>query len=102
MISKSVRAPPGGSIAASTSWKRRSALVNVPHFSRNADAGRTTSAYLVVSFSKISWQTRNSSDFERVHHVRRVRIGLGDVLAEDPTSPSGRPATAASNICGIV
>ena len=30
MISKSVFAEPGGSIAGATSWKRRSALVNVP------------------------------------------------------------------------
>ena len=40
MISKSVCASPGGSIAGATSWMRRSAFVNVPVFSRNDEAGR--------------------------------------------------------------
>ena len=38
-------------MAASTSGKRRSALMKVPSFSKNADAGRITSAYLVVSLA---------------------------------------------------
>ena len=62
---------------------RRSALVNVPAFSRNDDAGRITSANLVVSFSKISWHTRKSSDFSAAYDVVGVGVGLGNVLAED-------------------
>jgi hypothetical protein len=101
MISKSVLAPPGGSIAGSTAWKRRSALVNVPAFSRNAEAGRMTSAYLVVSFSKISWQTTNS----RLSSAATTCVVSGSVWAT--SSPKmyiafRSPAIAASNICGIV
>ena len=100
-MSKSVRAPPGGSIDASTSWKRRSALTNVPHFSRNAEAGSTTSAYLVVSFSKISWQTMNS----RLSSACWTCAVSGSVCAM--SSPNtyiafSSPATAASNISGIL
>ena len=62
MMSKSVRAEPGGAAPGSTICSRRSALVNVPVFSRKAEAGRITSANLVVSVSKMSWQTRKSSD----------------------------------------
>ena len=101
MMSKSVRAPPGGSIAASTAWKRRSALVNVPSFSRNAEAGRITSAYLVVSFSKISWQTTNS----RFSSAAVTCAVSGSVCAT--SSPKmyiafRSPATAWSNISGIL
>ena len=101
MISKSVFASPGGSIAGSTSWSRRSALVNVPRFSRNDEAGRITSAKLVVSVSKMSWQTRNSSDSSAL----TTCAVSGSVWAT--SSPKmyiafRSPATAASNISGIL
>ena len=53
-------AAPGGEAAAWTTCMRRSAFVNVPDFSRKDAAGRITCAKLEVSFSKISWTTRNS------------------------------------------
>ncbi len=100
MISKSVLAEPGGSIAGMTSCTRRSAFVNVPSFSRKLEAGRITSAYWVVSVSKMSWQTRNSR-FSRAATTCAV---FGSVCAT--SSPKmyiafRSPATAASNICGI-
>ena len=72
-----------------------------PSFSRNAEAGRTTSAYLVVSFSKISWQTRNS----RLSSAATTWAVSGSVWAT--SSPKmyiafSSPATAASNISGIL
>src|SRR3546814_14634558 len=41
---------------------RRSALVNVPSFSRKDEPGRKTCAYLAVSFRKISWTMMHSMD----------------------------------------
>jgi hypothetical protein len=75
--------------------------VNVPDFSRNDDAGRITSAYFVVSVSKMSWQTRNS----RFSSAATTCAVFGSVCAT--SSPKmyiafRSPATAASNICGIV
>ena len=84
MISKSVFADPGGSIAGATSWKRRSALVNVPAFSRNAEAGRITSAYLRRLGLEDVLADEELERLERVHDVGGVRVGLRDVLAEDP------------------
>jgi hypothetical protein len=96
-----VRAPPGGSIAGSTAWKRRSAFVNVPAFSRKAEAGRMTSACVVVSSSKISWQTTNS----RLSIALMTCAVSGSVCAM--SSPKmyialSSPAIAASNISGIL
>ena len=102
MISKSVRALAGRlDRRRRRAGSRRSAFVNVPDFSRNDEAGRTTSAYFVVSFSKISWQTRNSSDSS----AATTCAVFGSVCAT--SSPKmyialRSPATAASNICGIV
>ena len=75
--------------------------MNVPSFSKNAEAGRTTSAYLVVSFSKISWQTTNS----RLSIALMTWAVSGSVWAM--SSPKmyiafRSPAIAASNISGIL
>jgi hypothetical protein len=60
-MSKSVRAAPGGATAARTREIRRSLLVNVPSFSPQIAAGRTTSASALVGVSKPSYTTRSSS-----------------------------------------
>ena len=62
-ISQSARASPGGSTALRTRWTRRSELVNVPSFSANTAAGKTTSAKRVVSLRKGSCTTMNSQSF---------------------------------------
>ena len=62
---------------------RRSALVNVPSFSRNVEPGRNTCANFAVSFRKRSCTTMHSIADQRRGHVLRVRIGLRDVLALD-------------------
>ena len=46
--------PPIGVITLRIRLIRRSALVNVPSFSRNEQPGRNTCAYFAVSFRKMS------------------------------------------------
>ena len=74
--------------------------MKVPVFSRNDEAGSTTSANLVVSVSKMSWQTRKSSDSS----AATTCLVFGSVWAT--SSPKmyialRLPSTAASNISGI-
>ena len=58
-------------------------FVNVPSFSANDDAGRTTSAYFrVESFRKMSCETMNSQRFEALLDVVGVRLGLRRILAD--------------------
>ena len=53
---------PGGGTASRTICTRRSAFVNVPVFSRKLEPGSITWANFAVTFSKMSWTTRRSSD----------------------------------------
>ncbi len=76
-------ASPGGSLTLRTLLTRRSLLVKVPSSSLQAAAGKTTWAKRVVSVGKISWQTRNSADCKALLHVVDIRLGVGQVLAED-------------------
>ena len=70
-------------ITGRTRLIRRSALVNVPSFSRNDVPGRNTCANLAVSLRNRSCTTSRSSADERRLDVLGVRVGLGDVLALD-------------------
>jgi hypothetical protein len=54
--------PASGGITLRTRLMRRSALVNVPSFSRNDEPGKNTWAYFAVSLRKRSCTTRHSSD----------------------------------------
>jgi hypothetical protein len=60
-ISQSARASPGASTAFRTLWTVLQVFVNVPSFSAQHAAGRTTSASCAVSVRKISWTTSRSS-----------------------------------------
>ena len=74
-----------------TRLRRRSALVNVPSFSRNDVPGRKTCAYFAVSLRKRSCTTTRLHRRQRLTHVVEVGVGLGDVLALD-VEPLERPA----------
>ena len=83
MISKSVLASPGGSIAAPTSCTRRSAFVNVPSFSRKR-AGRQDHVRVLGRLGLEDVLADEELEvLERGDDVGGVRVGLGDVLAED-------------------
>ena len=66
-----------------TSWMRRSAFVNVPVFSRNAEAGQDDVGVVRRLGLEDVLADEEVERLERVDDVRRVRVGLRDVLAED-------------------
>ena len=72
-----------GAMTLRTSWMRRSALVNVPFFSRNVEPGRNTCA---IVRSLVQEQVLHDDAFhgrEAGGDVVRIRVGLKDVLALD-------------------
>ena len=100
MITPSGFVPSSGAITAFTRCTRRSPFVNVPLFSRNDDAGSTTSANSAVGVMNNSCTTRNSSAFSAAF----TYSVLGSVCAT--SSPMihiafSFPPSAASYICGI-
>ena len=76
-------------ITGRTRLIRRSALVNVPSFSRNDVPGRNTWANAAVSLRNRSWTTSSSSAASARLHVLGVGVGLRDVLALDVQRPEG-------------
>src|SRR6185436_13251867 len=79
---------------------RRSALVNVPSFSRNEVPGRNTCAYLAVSLWKMSWITRHSSDDSA---AVTYDVLESDYARSSPWMymPLKLPSSAASNMLGM-
>ena len=100
-ISKSVLAAPGGSLAASTSWTRRSALVNVPVFSRN-DGRRAGSRPRTWSSRSRRCPGRPGSRATRARGSRASVFGSVCATSSPKMYIAFRlPSTAASNISGI-
>src|SRR3954453_2481257 len=90
-MSRSGLASPGGSTAFCDRWIVRSALVKMPVFSPHVAAGRTTSAYSVVSFRYRSWTTTNRPGEDRVERIRsssgRETAGLVPEIQRNLTDP---------------
>ncbi|MOA00024.1 hypothetical protein D3C78_1193680 [compost metagenome] len=79
---------------------RRSALVNVPSFSRKEQPGRKTWAYLAVSLRKMSCTTMHSM---AISAAATCWVFGSDCTMSSPSqySPLNSPASAASNMLGM-
>ena len=82
VTSQSAR-PASGCMTLRTREMRRSALVNVPSFSRNDEPGRNTCRELRGLVQEEVLHDHALERRQRVRHVMRVGIGLRDVLALD-------------------
>lgn len=92
--------PDFGAITARTRLTRRSALVNVPSFSRNDAPGRNTWANLAVSLRNRSWTTTSSIASRAA--VTCLRFGSDCAMSSPWTnSPRKEPSMAASNMLGM-